>query len=220
MQAEGDRAQEPVGDRTADVDLLLARRHQETQRVDDVDEVVEHEAARLARHTDPVLLHKDHGPVQPSQRRVRRCEAAVEADRERPPLPIREVDQVPRIREAGRERFVHQHVNAGGQQMLDQAKVSFGGGVHEGHVDSAVEQIVEPCDAPGRAVLPAYPGKSVIVSAQQRQGDVGTRREHRQVGLLRDITQPNDPHPQRLARHHACSPAAVGELPGTLPTAT
>jgi len=75
---------------------------------------------------------------------------------------------VPRIREAGRERFVDQHMNAGGQQLLDQTKVSAGGGVHEGHVDSAVEQIVEARDAATRAVLPSDPGEPVVVSAQQR----------------------------------------------------
>jgi hypothetical protein len=89
-------------------------------------------------------------------------------------------------------------VNAGGQQSLDQAKVSLGGGVNEGHVDSAVEQIVEACDAAVHAVLPAYPGKSVIVSAQERQGDVGPRRECRQIGLLGNVTQPDEPYPQGL----------------------
>ena len=155
-----------------------------------------------------MFLHQNHRPAQFRQRRVCRGEAAVEADCQRAFVSLGQFDQLPCAVEAGREGLVHQYVDTSGQHVGDDLHVRFGGGVHECDVQATVEEFIEPGDAPGRDVLACVPREPVGVTGHQRQLDVSARGERRQVGLLGDVTEPDDPYPQwPTAWCHAAFPS-------------
>jgi hypothetical protein len=183
--------------------------------VDDVDEVVEGEPSRLARQPRSVLLHEHDGRVEPAQRGVGRAEPAVEPHGQREAESLRGVHEVSGRGEVRRERLVDQDRDPGPEQPLDQLGVCLGGRMDEGGVDSAVEQVVEVRRPPSDAVLPTQPVQSIGVARHQRQIDVVAGRQHREVGLLRDVTQAHHANPQRACPGGCCHRRA---LPRRLPT--
>ncbi|OIQ78662.1 hypothetical protein GALL_396230 [mine drainage metagenome] len=181
-------------------EVVESGRDQEPQRVDHVDEVVEHHVPHRTGRVLAVLLERHDVTVGPARERpVGRCVATVERDHQRDAGRPREPDELPGAREIQRERLVDQHRHAGAQERGDDLGVRLRRGVHQRGVQTHLDRVLDAAEPVGKAV-----GVRDGVEVRRRPRDQDRRhprhrRDHRQVGLARDRADPDDGDPHRPA---------------------
>lgn len=134
---------QPLTDPGPHIDVVDLAGDEEPQGVHDMDEVVQHERARILGQPDPVLLHQDQIPGMLAALGVGGSETAVEAHGEAHTAVFGQRDKAL----GGGELVGERLVDVGRHPCLDQPVhdlgVGSGGGVHEGRVQAGGEQRVQ-----------------------------------------------------------------------------
>src|SRR6185437_4929427 len=115
-------------------------RCQESQGVDYMDEIVEHDVACGVWQSHTVLLHEDERCGRVDGVTIEGCETTVESDEQRARVRPGQLDELFAFATTAGKWLVDVGRHACAQQLTDDLDVGGGRNVHEGRVDSAVYQ--------------------------------------------------------------------------------